>query len=95
MYHAELARILGVQCADIGEMASVKKFIEINTPAWQQACLLVRFYNRLYEKYSGDEVSMCHWLRRYNNEFSDSPFYLIVDKNRLLDVTCFLESDTK
>ena len=92
MYQAELARILGLQCADIGNMASAKQFIEIDSEAGYRANLLVRFYNLLYDRYSGNEALMCHWLRRYDNGLSGSPFYLIVDEHRLENVIAFMEA---
>lgn len=95
MYQAELARILGLHCSDIGAMASAKKFIENNSNAWHQAWLLVRFYNGLYEKFSGDEALMCHWLRRHHPGLSASPFYLMVDHGQLDEVVQYLEADSK
>lgn len=91
LYQAELARILGLQCSDIGEMASAKQFIDINSDAGYQGILLVHFYNLLYDRYSGDEVMMCHWLRRYDDDLSSSPFYLIVDDKKLKTVIAFME----
>ena len=91
LYQAELARILGLQCVDIGEMASARKFIDLDSEAARQAGLLIHFYNLLYEKYSGDEARMCHWLRRYDNDLSSSPFYLIVDEHQLEQVIAFME----
>lgn len=91
MYQAELARILGMQCSDIGEMASAKKVIQINSHAWHQASMFVRFYNRLYDRFDGDEAMMCHWLRRYEHNLSGSPFYLIVDEHKLAQVVSYME----
>ena len=91
LYQAELARILGLQCADIGEMASARKFIDLDSEAGRQAGLLIQFYNLLYERCSGDETLMCHWLRRYDNDLSGSPFYLIVDEHQLENVIEFME----
>ncbi|MCW8855366.1 MAG: hypothetical protein OQK76_05535 [Gammaproteobacteria bacterium] len=91
MYQAELARILGLQCADIGAMASAQKVIDINSEAGERAVLLVKFFNLLYDRCLGDEVKMCHWLRRYDKDLSASPFYLIVDEHKLENIITFLE----
>ena len=93
MYQAELARILGLQCADIGDMASAKQFIEIDSEAGKKARLLVRLYNLLYDRFSGDEALMCHWLRRHDDDLSGAPFYLIVDEHKLDAVITFLEKN--
>ena len=93
MYQAELARILGLQCGDIGEMANARKVIDINSEAGRQAGLFVYFYNLLYDRFSGDEALMCNWLRRHNGDLSAAPFYLIVDDNKLSEVITYLETD--
>ena len=95
MYQAELARILGLQCSDIGDMTSAKQFIEVDSEAGNKAGLLVRFYNLLYDRYSGDEALMCHWLRRHDDNLSAAPFYLIVDEHKLESVIAFMEEDEK
>ena len=92
MYQAELARILGLQCADIGAMASAQRVIDINSGAGERAILLVKFFNLLYDRCSGDEAMMCHWLRRYDKDLSGSPFYLIVDEHKLENVIAFMEA---
>jgi hypothetical protein len=42
MYNAELARILGQQCGDIGELSSGKSCIKKDTEAWSQAVLFIK-----------------------------------------------------
>ena len=91
MYQAELARILGLQCSDIGDMAAAKQFIVMDSEAGKKASLLVRLYNLLYDRFSGDEALMCHWFRRHDDGLSGAPFYLIVDEHKLEAVISFLE----
>lgn len=37
MYHAELARVLHVHCADVGLLASGQHFLAPGSDAWRQA----------------------------------------------------------
>ena len=37
MYHAELARVLKLHCADIGRLAAAQELIKQDTVAWKQA----------------------------------------------------------
>lgn len=92
MYQAELARILGLQCSDIGELSSARQYLETDSDAERQACLLVRFFNLLFDRFHGDEVKVCNWFRRHSDELSGIPFYLIVDENKLGQVLDFLEN---
>jgi hypothetical protein len=45
LYHAELARVLHLQCGDIGELSSAKSFLIKNSTAWDQALLFIKIYN--------------------------------------------------
>ncbi len=83
MYHAELARILGQQCGDIGELTSGQTCITKNTEAWRQASLLVTTYNLLFDSFEGDSVAMYHWMRAHNKELEGTPHFLIVDDGKL------------
>jgi hypothetical protein len=91
LYHAELARILGVKCADIGQLASGGRCLQPGTMAWQQACLFVRLYQALFARTAGDGVAMRHWLRTSSRELCGIPHLLIVDEGRLADVVAHLE----
>ena len=91
MYQAELARVLYLNCADIGEMANARAVIQPGTLAWQQAEQFIRFFERLYQRYAGDEVKMCHWLRAQQAGLNTSPLLLMVDEHRLADVIRLLE----
>lgn len=83
MYRAELARVLHLQCGDIGELTSMRKTLQPETVAWQQAVLFVRFFNGLYDKQNGDESAMCHWLRSDNDKLQSTPLLCIVDNDEL------------
>lgn len=83
MYHAELARILGQQCGDIGKLASAQICLTKDSTAWQQADLFVNTYNLLFDCFAGDAVAMYHWMRAYNSDLEGTPHFLIVDDGRL------------
>lgn len=83
MYHAELARILGQQCGDIGELTSGKSCIKTNSTAWQQAVLFINTYHQLYDYFQGDDVAIYHWMRTHNKSLGGTPHFLIVDEGKL------------
>jgi hypothetical protein len=91
LYHAELARILGMKCTDIGQLTSGRKCLEPGTTAWQQACMLVRLYQALFARTGGDGVAMWHWLRVSRRELGGTAQLLMVDEGRLADVVDCLE----
>ena len=53
MYHAELARILGQQCGDIGELTSGQRCIKQGSDAWHQAVLFIETYHLLFDYFDG------------------------------------------
>jgi hypothetical protein len=83
MYEAELARILGQQCADIGELSSGKSCIIKDSEAWHQAMIFIETYHQLFDYFEGDSVAMYHWLRVYNKHLNGTPHFLIVDDGKL------------
>ncbi|NOQ88488.1 MAG: DUF2384 domain-containing protein [Gammaproteobacteria bacterium] len=91
MYHAELARILGLQCGDIGELTTGKKCIDKNTLAWNNAVLFIDIYHQLYDYFDGDSVAMYHWMRAHNNHLNGTPHFLIVDEGKLEAVHEYLQ----
>lgn len=91
LYNAELARILGLKCSDIGQLVSGRRCLEAGTVQWDQACLLLRLYQALYARVEGDGVAMRHWLRVSNRLLGGTPHLLIVDDGRLADVVACLE----
>jgi hypothetical protein len=90
-YQAELARILKVTCADIGQLAAGRRCLEPDTMAWRQALLFVRLYRILYARHDGDGAAMCHWLRIPQASCGGVPHLLLVDEGRLPDVLRRLE----
>lgn len=93
MLNAELARVLELQCADIGMLAAAQVTLQPKTIAWQQAQRFIQFYNLLYDKYSGDAVAMRHWLRSENKILAGVPLLLIIDDGHLEDIMHFLDTE--
>ncbi|MFW2372343.1 MAG: hypothetical protein ACN4GM_04425 [Gammaproteobacteria bacterium] len=92
LYNAELARILTVQCADIGRLGVARTYLEVDTIAWQQALLLRSSYQMLYDWQQGDSVAMNHWLRKSHAELKPSPLLLMVDHAGLQKVHDYLSA---
>jgi hypothetical protein len=92
LYQAELARILGLQCGDIGQLANAQKLLQADSTAWVQAERLIRFYRLLYVHTNGDGVAMRHWLRRMNSQFQQTPHLMLVDEDRLMELINFLQA---
>lgn len=92
LFQAELARVLRLNCGDIGELAAARRCLEAGTEAWEQALLFVRFYRALYARMDGDGVAMRHWLRVVDAELGGVPHLLIVDADRLQEVVRYLEA---
>lgn len=92
LYNAELARILRVQCADVGRLGVAQQNLEVDTPAWQQALLLRSTFQMLYERYDGNGVSINHWLRKSHPYMKPTPLLLMVDHGGLQYVHDYLLS---
>lgn len=88
---AELSRLLHLKCGDVGQLGAAREMLKPGSPSWQEALLLVRFYQMLYRKMSGDGVAMWRWLRRPNTVLGGVPLMLLVDDDRLVEVLEFLE----
>ena len=91
MYNAELARILGQQCGDIGELISGQRCITKDSDAWNRAVLFIDIYHQLYDYFEGDGVAMYHWMRTYNKYLNGTPHLLIVDEGNLQSVHKYLQ----
>ncbi len=89
LYHAELARILHLQCADIGDLYHTH--IPADSVAWIQAEKYIELYEHLYNLYNGDEALINNWLRKKNKNLRVAPLYLIVDELRIDDVLKILK----
>ena len=94
LYQAELARMLGIKCSDIGRLANGRQCLQPNTHAWKHAVLFVRLYQLLFKRLDGDGVAMRHWLRRCDRQLDGVPHLLIVDEGRLREVVTCLDRDT-
>jgi len=93
LYHAELARILKLQCAEVGELANAQKMLDPDSIAWQQAEKFISVFECLYMKYQGDEALMCNWLRKQNTELNGVPLYLMVDDGLIDNCLILLNSE--
>ncbi len=93
LLRAELARILHLQCEDIGAIAEGREQLDPDTPAGKQAQLLIILYNNLFEQESGDGARMCNWLRRVQPAWGKSAFYLMVDEGRIAQVLKSFDED--
>ena len=83
MYHAELARILGQHCADIGQLSSGQVCIQKGTESWHRAELFIDTYHLLFDVFAADSVAMYHWMRAHNSALEGTPHFLIVDDGKL------------
>jgi hypothetical protein len=90
MYNAELARVLGQQCGDIGELASGQHCIKQDSTSWQQAVLFIETFHLLFDHFDGDSVAMYHWMRAFNKQLDGTPHFMIVDDNKLQTVHDYL-----
>lgn len=92
LYRAELARVLHLQCGDIGLPGAAREKLVPGSRSWQQAVLFIRFYRALFAVMEGDEAAMCHWLRASNRQLEGVPLLLLVDEDRLGEVLDHLRS---
>lgn len=92
LYQAELARILGIKCGDIGQLASARVCLQPGTHSWRRAIKWVRCYQLLYRRMRGDGVAMRHWLRIEDRTLGGIPHRLLIDEDRLDDVLACLEA---
>lgn len=92
MYQAELARVLGLQCGDIGAMASANGILAVGSSEWGKARRFVIFYEQLYRFCAGDAVTMYHWLRKPHPGLGGTPLLLLVDEHRLDDLIDWFDS---
>ena len=86
VYNAELARILRVQCNDIGELSSANNVISIDSSSWVEAEKYIKIFECLYELHQGNEALMNNWIRKNHKQLQAVPLYLMVDELRIDDV---------
>ncbi len=94
LYRAELARVLNLQCADIGRLGAAREQLVPGSRSWQQAVLFIRLYRALLAIMEADEAAMFHWLRAENRQLQGVPLLLLVDEGRLAEVLDHLLSLT-
>ena len=92
LYQAELARILHLQCSDIGLLANAQELLVPGSEAWDLAGQFVKFYRLLYQHRQADGIAMRHWLRRRHDAFGETPHLLLVDEDRLDDLIEYLQT---
>lgn len=95
IYNAELARILHLQCADIGELVNANTTLHTQTSAWQQAEKLLQLYEKLYVYCNGDEACMHNWLRKQHSQLNKAPLYTMVDDLQIDQVVVLLNTRVK
>lgn len=95
LYQAELARILHLQCEDIGRLANGQSLLKPGSEAWELAIELVALYRLMYRRFDADGVSMRNWLRRRHPVFAQTPHLMLVDEDRLTVLIDSLQSSTE
>jgi len=91
LYQAVLARILRLQCRDIGQLSSGKAVLDEDSQSWQQTQRFLQFYQLLYTHFDGEGVAMRNWLRRENAELGGVPLLLMVDDLKIEEVVQFFQ----
>lgn len=91
LFHAELARILGVRCGEVGALSNGSAVIDRDAAESEPARQLIRMYRLLYRYCRGDSVAMCHWLRRTDPRLGQSPLLHMVDNGGISRVVAELE----
>jgi len=91
LYQAELARILHLQCGDIGALASAKSVLDEQSESWQYALAFVQFYQALYTYCDGEGAAMCNWLRREHAGLNKTPLLTMVDDLNIENVIRLLK----
>ena len=94
MFQAELARVLHVNCGDVGQLSCGWQVLETGTLSWDQAQLFVWFFQGLYQQMNGDGVAMRHWLRVESRALKGVPHLLMVDEDRPAELVSFVERDS-
>lgn len=91
LYRAELARILGLMCADVSDISRLESILKARAECQLRAEQFVLFYDFLDKTHSSDAVLMLNWFRRHNNELGTTPFLALVDEGRLVETITLLK----
>ncbi|MCG6936728.1 MAG: hypothetical protein LJE83_00955 [Gammaproteobacteria bacterium] len=94
LYRAELARILGLNCADVSDSQNLELLFASNSSVRSQAELFVYFFQLLEILFPDDTVAMVHWFRRENSKLGTTPFLAMVDHGQLGKVVDVLQKKT-
>jgi len=86
LYRAELARILGLMCQDVGSSMQLEILLNRDSEARMRAERFVFFVSRLEAMFHHDRSRMVHWFRAENKSLGTSPFIAMVDENRLEEI---------
>jgi hypothetical protein len=92
LYQAELARVLGLQYAEVAELVSARRFLHPDTPEYRRAQQFVRLYELLYRHFDGEPVAMYHWLRVRMAPTYTTPLMLMVDEGRIGELIDWFEA---
>lgn len=93
LYRAELARVLGLRCEDVGSLADRRSILGPGSDAWRNALMLVHLYELLYDHHGGDGAAMFHWLRVPCSQLGGVPLLMMVDEGCLEQVLAHLVSE--
>ena len=69
LYRAELARILGLMCSDVGDSLQLDNLLNHNAETSMRAQRFVIFFSRLENLFNHDHIKMVHWFRAENKMF--------------------------
>lgn len=94
LYRAELARILGLNCADVSDSRYLESLLESNTAVRNRAESFSHFYQLLETAFNNDTVQMINWFRRDNAGLGTTPFLAMIDHGKLDDVMDVLQQVT-
>lgn len=93
LHDLEVARILGQSPAAYRGLQS-QGSIDENSPHFKQALLLIRVYQSLYARFSGDETVIQEWIRTENTELGGVPAELMESRQGLLKTCEYLEESS-
>ena len=91
LYRAELARILGLKCAEVSDANMLRKLLIQDHEVRRRAERFVGFYRLLEQTFGYDDVARVHWFHRQHDALGTTPLLAIVDDGRVDDVIRALE----
>ncbi len=91
LYQAEVARILGLHCAQVAALVQGRARLNPETPAWIKARRLEQVYAELHQRCGGDSMAMYRWLHLELAPLGATPHRLLVDEHALEAVLACLQ----